>query len=429
MNKIHKRIENQKIALILDFIMWGIAASLLTLKEDRECETFYTDAEVIGYNPDFASTMNDHEIRFILAHEVLHVLLGHCFRAVGKAKKEWNEACDYVVNLLLIDAGFIMPACALYKEKYRDMSAEEIYYLLVKEAQKSQPKSLQRQEGQSGEGQQNGKSSQNGSRSDKQNDGIESKGNSSESETGTENETDTDIKTGADTESDNSSPKTWGEIRPNANADAAKKWANQAMQAALQAHQRGKLPGSLRRVVLEANAPYVDFKSLTINFVQNLAPTDYTWSRGNRNYLVQGFYAPTLRDNKLGKMFWGNDTSGSVSEFQMSCSEKFVQSLMNDCRPSSLTVLHADADIRSVEVYETYDDIKLTPIGGGGTDFRPVFEYIEKTGEQPAGLIFLTDLEGVFPENEPDYPVLWLSTKRNAKAPFGETVYLDLRGE
>jgi hypothetical protein len=51
MNKIHKRIENQKIALILDYIMWGIAASLLILKEDRECETFYTDAEVIGYNP------------------------------------------------------------------------------------------------------------------------------------------------------------------------------------------------------------------------------------------------------------------------------------------------------------------------------------------------------------------------------------------
>ena len=428
MNKIHKRIENQKIALILDYIMWGIAASLLILKEDRECETFYTDAEVIGYNPEFAITMNDHEIRFILAHEVLHVLLGHCFRAVGKAKKDWNEACDYVVNILLKDAGFIMPACALYEDKYRDMSAEEIYYLLVTKGQKSQPKNSQNQKGQSGESQANGKSSQNETPSDKQNDGIEVKGSPSESETGTDNETGTGTETDTDTEPDTTSPKSWGEIRPNANADLAKKWANQAMQAALQAHQRGKLPASLRRVVLEANAPYVDFKSITINFVQNLAPTDYTWSRGNRNYLVQGFYAPTLRDNKLGNVYFANDTSGSVSDFQMSCCEKFVQSLMNDCRPSSVTVLHADASVRKIEVYEAYDDIKLCPIGGGGTDFRPVFDYIEKTGEQPAGLIFLTDLEGDFPLNEPDYPVLWLSTKRNAKAPFGETVFLDLRG-
>lgn len=421
MNKIHKRVENQKIALILDFIMWGIAASLLILKEDRKCETFYTDAEVIGYNPDFANTMNDQEIRFILAHEVLHVLLGHCFRAVGKMKDEWNEACDYVVNLLLKDAGFIMPACALYEEKYRDMSAEEIYYLLVKEGKKSPPRNSQKQEGRSGESKDNGKNSTTGNRCDQQKGDTETNGRSLESTL--------DTNTGKDTETENISPKAWGEIRPNANADMAKKWANQAMQAALQAHQRGKLPGSLRRVVLEANAPYVDFRSLTINFVQNLAPTDYTWSRGNRNYMVQGFYAPTLRDNKLGNLFWGNDTSGSVSEFQMSCSQKFVQSLMNDCRPTSLTVLHSDASIRSIEVYETYDDIKLNPIGGGGTDFRPVFEYIENSGEKPAGLIFLTDLDGIFPESEPDYPVLWLSTKRNSKAPFGETVFLDLRGE
>jgi hypothetical protein len=36
-------------------------------------------------------------------------------------------------------------------------------------------------------------------------------------------------------------------------------------------------------------------------------------------------------------------------------------------------------------------------------------------------LVFLTDLCGTFPENEPGYPVIWASTERR-KAPFGSVV-------
>lgn len=416
MKIIHKRIENQKITLILDYIMWGVAASLLILKEDTECETFYTDAVVIGYNPNFAETMTDLELRFIIAHEVLHVLLGHCFRAMGKNQKVWNEACDYVVNLILCDAGFTMPKQVLYSEQYRDMSADEVYYLLMKKNEGSQSQQS---------------SSKNPSNSS--NDDVSSSKSEGDTESTESKESASSAELSEDTNStgtkESTSSKQWGEIRPNSDSDLRKKWENQSMQAALQAHQRGKLPGSLRRVIREANAPYVDFKSITTNFLQTIAPSEYTWSRPNRNYLQQGFYAPTLRDQKLGHLFFGNDTSGSVTEFQMSCSEKWVKSLMNDCRPESLTVIHSDAAVRSVEKFEIFDDIKLTPIGGGQTNFKPVFEYIEKTGEQPSGLIFLTDLQGIFPDKAPDYPVLWLSTTRDAVAPFGETVFLDLRGE
>ena len=51
--------------------------------------------------------------------------------------------------------------------------------------------------------------------------------------------------------------------------------------------------------------------------------------------------------------------------------------------------------------------IVLCPKGGGGTDFRQVFQWVEQQGISPECLIYLTDLEcSRFPE-EPFYPVLW----------------------
>lgn len=46
--------------------------------------------------------------------------------------------------------------------------------------------------------------------------------------------------------------------------------------------------------------------------------------------------------------------------------------------------------------------------GLGGTDFRPVFAYVETLRRQKAltnlkGLIYFTDGYGVFPEKKPDY--------------------------
>jgi predicted metal-dependent peptidase len=49
--------------------------------------------------------------------------------------------------------------------------------------------------------------------------------------------------------------------------------------------------------------------------------------------------------------------------------------------------------------------------GGGGTDFRPVFRYIDEHSElDPSLLIFFTDGYGTYPERPPAYPVMWFLT-------------------
>ena len=68
--------------------------------------------------------------------------------------------------------------------------------------------------------------------------------------------------------------------------------------------------------------------------------------------------------------------------------------------------------------------------GGGGTDFRPVFQMIEDEGIVPEIVIFLTDCYGNFPDDEPPYPTIWASIIDPAHLgyylpPFGDVIFVD----
>ena len=73
------------------------------------CETMATDGYYIYVNPSFCEDLNDEELKTVIAHEVLHCILGHLDRRGNRNRKRWNFAIDYAVNLLLVDAGFHLP--------------------------------------------------------------------------------------------------------------------------------------------------------------------------------------------------------------------------------------------------------------------------------------------------------------------------------
>ncbi|MCM8807966.1 MAG: VWA-like domain-containing protein, partial [Candidatus Omnitrophica bacterium] len=85
-------------------------------------------------------------------------------------------------------------------------------------------------------------------------------------------------------------------------------------------------------------------------------------------------------------------------------------------------LIQNDAKIQKVEEIKYPNKLSNTIeiIGRGGTDFRPVFKYLEeKRIKFP--LIFFTDLFGDFPDKSPQFPVLWI-TKSSKKAPWGITI-------
>ncbi len=111
------------------------------------------------------------------------------------------------------------------------------------------------------------------------------------------------------------------------------------------------------------------------------------------------------------------DTSGSVFEETV---QKFVQKTYNILKQSesfftkiNIHIIQCDADIQEdtkITSQEEFDEyLKTMKLRGcGGTDFRPVFEYVDKLIQQKEftnlkGLIYFTDGYGDFPARKPGY--------------------------
>ena len=88
-----------------------------------------------------------------------------------------------------------------------------------------------------------------------------------------------------------------------------------------------------------------------------------------------------------------------------------------------------DTVVQGHQTFYPDDEIKLKPVGGGGTRFASIFEWMEENQDLLEDLqcvIILTDMC----DNEygvaPDVPVLWISTMANYnEPPFGQVVVMD----
>lgn len=218
-----------------------------------------------------------------------------------------------------------------------------------------------------------------------------------------------------------------GEVRdaqPEDSAPSEEEWRQAVQQAANVAKARGNLPGALDRFAKAAATPFVDWRSVLARFAQQSAQDDYSWGRPNARYLTRGLYLPSLRSTAMGRIAVAVDTSGSVDDVLLAQFSAEINAIAAELRPEAIDVLYCDRLINRRETFEAGDVVALKPCGGGGTDFRPVFEALEAEDAAPVCLVYLTDLDGPFPSSAPDYPVLWAATSRDV-APFGETVYME----
>jgi predicted metal-dependent peptidase len=119
----------------------------------------------------------------------------------------------------------------------------------------------------------------------------------------------------------------------------------------------------------------------------------------------------------------GVDTSGSISQDILSAFAKEINTIMGDAEPDLIHIVYCDAAVHRVDTYNRGDTIEIKPVGGGGTDFSPVFRWVEENGVNPMCLIYFTDLMGSFP-GKPDYPVIWAATM-DGNIPWGEKIQLN----
>ncbi len=430
----YRKIVKARTGLVLEHPFFGALTLGMRLREDTTCETAWSEGKTLAYNPLYVNMLPHAKLKGLMGHVVMHPACRHHLRRNGRNHKQWNMACDYAINWILLEAGLTLPDGYLDKPAWRGKTADEIYTLL------------------SPDGSDNGREQQ-ARHSEEKKTAEEQPSDPADPESKIGREQTQSDRKDSDNSTDQKKPRyaqearkdddhrfeqgdpgKAGEVRDapppeggSAAGDDPAEMENEIKialaRAAQQARAMGDLPAGLARLIDRILSPKLDWQSLLSRFINAAVRHDYAWTPPNRRYLHQGLYLPTMRSNDLPEVVVAVDTSGSVSPAEL---DQFAAELSAILEYGATTVhlLYCDMQVVRAETVQRQDlPLKLVPKGGGGTDFRPTFDWVAKQTVLPCCLIYLTDLEcNRFPEM-PTYPVLWARIgDSNIQPPFGEVV-------
>ena len=188
--------------------------------------------------------------------------------------------------------------------------------------------------------------------------------------------------------------------------------------------QAGKLGGALARMVDHLLQPQLPWRMLLSRYLSSLARDDFSYMRPSRR--EGSFILPSLRSQQIDLVV-ALDTSGSIKQEEIDGFLAEIDAIKGQIR-ARITFLPCDAALAKGApwLFEPWEELKFPEriSGGGGTSFRPVFQWLEQQGIEPQTLVYFTDAQGEFPEREPNYPVIWL-VKGKSQVPWGQRVQLN----
>lgn len=195
---------------------------------------------------------------------------------------------------------------------------------------------------------------------------------------------------------------------------------------------QGKGHGSLNRFfekVLNPVVPWTDHIRGIFN--RKVGSGSYNWKKPDRRLIMRDIFMPSRSGNGAGWIVCWGDTSGSIGKAELCSYMAELASIVDDCKPTRITVLWCDDEVHKVDEIEEAGDLETikhagTQGGGGGTSVHPVLEWIDaQGGERPEVFIGFTDGCVTFPAAMPDIPVvIWAMTTEH-KAPWGEVVRIN----
>lgn len=354
----------------------------LKFRENPQSETFATDGIHIFYNPEFVKKLTVSQIMGVIKHEILHCVMLHFSRIKSRDRTLWNIATDFTINeSILKDSNqCTLPPNCMHNVKYKNKSSEQIYQELLNENRKTKNEIIDKYKNGGNIGEV-----------------IPAPSKNEEGELIDEN-------------------------------DLVKEWERKVATAVEQSQffNKGNIPCELEHIVNKILYPKVSWKILLQQFITQFANNDYNFMVPNRRFISQGLIMPSLHNMELGQIVIALDTSGSMMPFY----EQLMGELSSilELASSEMIVLHCDAAVDKVE-YLQRADLPLVPAvsGGGGTSFKPAFEWVDKNGIEPACMVYITDTHGHFPNEEPDYPVLWVDISKYSpvEPPFGEFIKVE----
>ena len=443
---IETKLTAARAKLILDKPFLGALVLRLPLAsaDPNWCPTTATDARKFYYNPEYIGSLSMSQTQFMLAHEALHCALSHFARRQHRIQHRWDLACDYAINPLLLEDGLTPPGNCHVMPQYLGMTAEEIYPLIDENDQtETVDQHLFDQDNQSGGGQQ-------GDAPDKpETEQTQARRSGDNSERKDDNEQDGEMPAdqpsperqglGAQPMETQSPPS--GQEQEDADRDERGdpsppplsnderetlevQWQQRLAGAAQQAMQAGKMGGSMARLVDHLLQPRLPWRMLLARYMTAMARDDFSYMRPSRR--EGDAILPSLKSSQV-EIVVAVDTSGSIRANEMDEFLSEVSALKGQMR-ARVTLLACDTILSDGApwIFEPWEEFRCPAQikGGGGTDFRPVFDWLDEQGQRPELLVYFTDAQGQFPRYEPGFPVIWL-VKGKETVPWGQRIQLN----
>tara|TARA_Y100000310_G_scaffold345399_1_gene464471 strand:+ start:1205 stop:2467 length:1263 start_codon:yes stop_codon:yes gene_type:complete len=418
--RVATKIDKAMTQLLINHPFFATILLRMERVEAPERPTMSTDGKHLWYNSEFVESLSTEELMGVLCHEALHPAMAHHLRKNRREHWQWNRACDYAINPIVLDAELKMPDDCLYEKEYRDMSAEEIYNKLdpTEDDPSTTPSG-------GGEGEEGDQSQGQGPPPPPDKDQDEQPSSPEEEESG-------------EKKAPKGTPQ-WGQVEEPVN-DMGQSLSPSEMrereeeikltiqEAAMAAKRQGKLPAGVERMIEELMEPKLDWRAILARWAGDFARVDYSFRFPNKKFIQSGFIMPSLKSETIGKVIFAIDTSGSMSQDDIKDVLGEVCGVMREYErdgvDQSIKVLWADTEVHEQDVT---DPSEFKPKGRGGTEYEPVFDHIKENGLNPKAVVYLTDGYCDDFDYDPGCPVLWGLTKklRSFKPPFGEVMVIN----
>ena len=393
-----ERLVTARIGLLLRHSFFGnLATRMKLINADEWCGTAATDGQKFYYNSRFIMMLKPKEVEFLVGHEVLHVVYDHMGRRNNRDPQIWNIADDYAVNADLKRhkvGQFITTVGCLYEQKYDGKPAEEIYDDLMKNVQKISVEDLIDQ------------------MLDDHLDGDEDEGEA-------------DGDGDGDGKGKSKRPRMSQEEK-----DRVRQEVKQAIISAAQSAEAGTLPKGVERLIRDTTNPQMPWRELIQTNLTSCIRTDYSWARPSRRSWHMDAIMPGMTPGEEIDVVVTLDMSGSISNKQAQAFLSEVGGMMNAFDGYKVHIFCFDTrtynpqdfSSENMDLIENYE-----PMGGGGTDFDCIFEYLKENAIEPKRLIVFTDGYPCGSWGDADYcDTTWIiHGDPNPNPPFGTFALYD----
>jgi predicted metal-dependent peptidase len=384
---VKARLERAHVQIMRD-PQWRFLCGLMLMSAYQisdEVPTARTNGKTITYGSKFVMKLSDTQLRGLILHETFHVMYRQLvvWRKLYERNADLaNQACDHVINLQILAAGEELPPNPCADKRFAGMDAGEVFRLLEQ----------QQQSGGGGSKSGPGTSTPNGKSGGKPIDDHDWQGAQEMSKPEQE-----ELKAQID-------------------------------RALRQGKFIGQKVGNVPRTLTDLLAPQVDWRAVLAEFVKTArAGRDYsTWRRPARRHLHADLYLPSTVADSVDSIAIGVDTSGSIGQRELNVFMSEIQGIVKATSMHRMDLMYWDAAVARHEVYEGNEVGEFVhrtkPAGGGGTDVRAMFSYMQDKHIEPTCTVVLTDGYTPWPAAVHG-PTLFVITSE-VTAPVGTTVRL-----